>query len=196
MIVAISASSSLGELLAGPPQRALGLGAGHLLVGEQVVSLTRPGAARMPNGLECERLVARGETVWVGAEVVLVETWWNPRPVPNVTLMATGERPSVAALAGRGGGLTPSGDDILCGFAAGLVLFGGRSAEALAIAGSAGPRTTRLSATLLNCAARGELPSPAHDLLERGDRAPLEAFGHSSGRALLVGLALAGRECA
>lgn len=196
MIRAITASLGLRELLSGPAVEGRHLGAGHVALGNRVVSITRPGSARMPNGIESDVILERGQSVWLGEGSVDVAAWWDPLPVPRVRLAATpGGVPSVAALAGRGGGLTPSGDDLLCGYAAGLVLFGGRSQEAGAIAREAGPRTTLLSATLLNCAARGELPSPAHAFLERGDPGPLHRFGHSSGRALLVGLALAGSQC-
>jgi hypothetical protein len=95
------------------------------------------------------------------------------------------------ALAGRGGGLTPYGDDVLAGYAAGLVLWRGAREAARAIVDAAAPRTTLLAATLLRHAARGELPEPAHALLERADPEPLCRFGHSSGRGLLLGLALA-----
>jgi hypothetical protein len=100
-------------------------------------------------------------------------------------------KPCVELLAGRGRGLTPSGDDLLCGYASGLVLWHGRTEQAARIAEAAAARTSLLSATLLRCAARGELPEPAHALLARGDPAPLRRFGHTSGSALLVGLALA-----
>ena len=196
MIQAISASLALRDLLSRPPVLATCLGAGHLSVGESVVSLTRRGGPRMPNGIECDVVCERGDEVWLGRGAVDVYSWWNPLPVPRVRLRAVpGGAPDVAALAGRGGGLTPSGDDLLCGYAAGLVLFGNRRAEASDIARKAAPRTTRLSATLLRHAAEGELPSPAHALLEEGDPEPLRRFGHSSGRALLVGLALAGSAC-
>jgi len=150
----------------------------------------------MPNGIECELAVGRGESVWLGRAAAEVACWWDPVPQPRVTLSASpGAAPDVARLVGRGGGLTPSGDDILCGYAAGLVLFAGRKTEAEEIARTARGRTTLLSSTLLDCASRGELPSPAHAFLEEGDPGPLRRFGHSSGRALLVGLALAGSAC-
>jgi hypothetical protein len=94
-------------------------------------------------------------------------------------------------LAGRGPGLTPAGDDLLAGYAAGLVLWHRRHEEAQAIADAAAPLTTLLSGTLLRHAARGELPEAAHALLERGDPEPLRRFGRSSGRVLMLGLALA-----
>jgi hypothetical protein len=78
---------------------------------------------------------------------------------------------------------------------AGLTLFQGRMAEARDLAATAASRTTSLSATLLRHAADGELPEPAHALLERGDPEPLRRFGQSSGRCLLLGLALACPPC-
>jgi hypothetical protein len=77
------------------------------------------------------------------------------------------------------------------GAAAGLALWRGDHARAGEIASAIAARTTALAATLLQHAARGELPQPAHALLECGDPGPLCAFGHSSGRAILLGLALA-----
>src|SRR5437588_64061 len=116
----------------------------------------------------------------------------DPIPTARVRLAIEPRfQPDPERLAGRGGGLTPAGDDLLAGYAAGLVLFHGDRRAAHAIALAAAPRTTALSATLLRHAARGELPEPAHALLEHGDPNPLRTFGHSSGRALLVGLALA-----
>lgn len=112
------------------------------------------------------------------------------------------------ALIGLGGGLTPSGDDVLCG-----VLAGGRTLAAAlhlgsldeslghvgeAVSADAAERTTALSAALLWHAARAELARPARDLL-RGllGRTPvgpamtaLLAVGHSSGRDLAIGLGL------
>jgi hypothetical protein len=74
--------------------------------------------------------------------------------------------------------LTPLGDDILVGR-----LASGRNG----VAASAG--TTRLSRVLLRRAALGELPEPAHALLEDGDPGPLLRLGSTSGRGILLGLA-------
>jgi hypothetical protein len=76
-------------------------------------------------------------------------------------------------LAGLGPGLTPSGDDTLAGFAAVIALLGAqlstdaapREHIAAAIAATARPRTTMLSATLLAHAAHGEVAEPLGDLL-------------------------------
>jgi hypothetical protein len=194
-----SVSESVLPLFQGPARRGVGLGGGHLAFDGIVLSLTAPGHPRMPNGVECDLRIERGRPCWlgegrleVGGRVVLPGPGWDPVPAALVRL-SVDRRFALepVRLAGRGAGLTPSGDDLLCGYAAGLVLWHGRSEEATAIAGAAAALTTLLSGTLLRHAARGELPEPAHALLERGDPEPLRRFGHSSGRAILLGLALA-----
>jgi hypothetical protein len=175
------------------------LGPGYIDFDGYVLMLTAPGRARMPNGVECHARLDPGSPAWIGGGVLQACGWsvlpgpgWDPVPSARVRLAIQPHiTPDPARLAGRGGGLTPAGDDLLAGYAAGLVLFHGCLAEAEAIARAAAARTTSLSATLLRHAARGELPEPAHALLEHGDPAPLRSFGHSSGRALMVGLALA-----
>jgi hypothetical protein len=159
----------------------------------------------MPNGVVCQLVVAAGEAVEVGEGRVAADgrevtvgtpqdpaRVWDAVPAPRVRLYTDDPfDPDPYELAGRGDGLTPFGDDLLCGYAAGLVLWHDRREEAEALAAVAAPRTTGLSATLLRHAARGELPEPAHALLERGDLAPLRGFGRSSGTGLARGLALA-----
>jgi hypothetical protein len=187
------ASRYAAELLAGPPRRGLGLGHGYVLFGDDVLALTPPGAARMPNGIETDVRVGLGDEVIAGGGVlrtpsgdVSPSSRWDARPRPQVLLAADEPLPvEPEALVGWGPGLTPLGDDILIGFVAGRALAG-RRVPRVAAAG-----TTALSHTLFACAARGELPEPAHALLEDGDPAPLLAFGATSGRGLIVGLALA-----
>jgi hypothetical protein len=60
------------------------------------------------------------------------------------------------------------------------------------LAEGAAARTTRLSATLLRHAARGELPEPAHAYLARGSVTELLGWGQTSGKMLLEGLRRAG----
>jgi hypothetical protein len=103
-------------------------------------------------------------------------------------------REEVADLLGRGDGLTPYGDDVLCGWlavhrAAGLATPE-VDAEVLARAGT----TTLLSATLLDCAMHGEvIPEFASWLAALGTpgeeplAARLARVGHTSGRGLLEG---------
>jgi hypothetical protein len=186
-------------LLDGARREGTGLGRGYVDVGGHVLALTPVGAPRMPNGVECDLTVGRGERVTVGEgaircgrRILEVRREWDPVPRPAVALRTTPDLGvDTGLLAGRGPGLTPMGDDLLVGYVAGLVLFHGRSDDARSLAEAASPRTTALSATLLRHAARGELPEPAHRLLEDADPAPLLHWGRSSGRALLVGLAIA-----
>jgi hypothetical protein len=105
-------------------------------------------------------------------------------------------------LAGLGPGGTPAGDDFLVGVMAAIWLLGDRSA-AFAIADTAAPRTSALSAAFLRAAGRGEFITPWHRLLgalATGDPAQVEeaavaveSFGASSGADALDGFILAGR---
>jgi hypothetical protein len=180
------------------------LGAGYIDVDGYVLAVTRPDGPRMPNGIEADLALSAGATACVGrgrltvdfgaGELTVVSTGPPWEPVPRARCrLAVAPRFTLepATLSGRGPGLTPYGDDLLVGYVAGLALWRGDHARAVAIARAIAPRTTALAATLLRHAARGELPEPAHALLECGDPGPLSAFGHSSGRAILLGLALA-----
>jgi hypothetical protein len=118
------------------------------------------------------------------------------------------ERAAAAArgLLGRGPGLTPAGDDLLAAVAGTLAILGPAAgwdgpvlAEFLgALVGPAPARTTALSVTLLELAARGRLAEPAGRLLDLGPGgesawpaalARLERLGHGSGRAYAAGIA-------
>jgi Protein of unknown function (DUF2877) len=116
--------------------------------------------------------------------------------------------PAVAAaraLAGRGPGLTPEGDDLLAAVAGTVAVVGpasgfgepGRGRFLAALAPEPG-RTTALSATLLALAAEGRLAEPAGRLLDLspagetawpGALSRLERLGHGSGRAYAAGIA-------
>ena len=106
---------------------------------------------------------------------------------------------AVAGLLGNGPGLTPSGDDLLAGFVLAARAFGlAIRAVRTAIAESAGPRTTALSAQLLQHALRGEcIPELAEVIRAMGGPQPLEPVlerllrvGHTSGAALAGGVAI------
>ena len=119
---------------------------------------------------------------------------------------------SVAALVGLGAGLTPSGDDFLCGFLAavhasdpGLMKDREELIKALNDAVEMNlQRTTQISAGLIRCAARNFWSLPLVDLAEAlaGDREPealraldeLCSLGHSSGSDIATGF-LFGLEC-
>ena len=109
------------------------------------------------------------------------------------------------ALAGRGPGLTPEGDDLLAAVAGAVAVLGpasgfdepGRGRFLAALAPEPG-RTTALSATLLALAAEGRLAEPAGRLLDLspagetawpGALSRLERLGHGSGRAYAAGIA-------
>lgn len=105
---------------------------------------------------------------------------------------------TVEQLLGRGDGLTPLGDDVLCGWIAAHRATGVATPEVDDAVRSGLHRTTLLSATLLDCALRGEcLPELGRFLRAVGtnaesDRAAeLRAVGGSSGAGLLHGARLA-----
>ena len=108
----------------------------------------------------------------------------------EVQLTAT----EVADLVGRGDGLTPYGDDVLCGWLGIHRAAGIGTAEVDAVVREHLGRTTLLSATLLDCALHGEVvPEFAAYVAALGTSredaraATLAAVGHSSGRGLLEG---------
>ncbi|WP_326777174.1 DUF2877 domain-containing protein [Streptomyces sp. NBC_01445] len=109
-------------------------------------------------------------------------------------------------LVGLGPGLTPSGDDILCGALLASRAWGGPLAPLSEAVADATLRTPLLSAALLRHAVRGECVPQAHAFLRslRGDGAlepalrELLAVGHHSGGDLARGVLAVGlsRACA
>jgi hypothetical protein len=195
---ALSTSPFAADLLAGPRRCGTAVGARYALVGDEILAVTPPGELRMPNGIEADLSLSPGEPLVVGngelrtATVAIMRgSLWDSRPHPRFRLSLS-PRPQLRfdALAGRGPGLTPLGDDILVGFLAAAAL-GGADPDFLAPeAERAGRSTTALSRTLLRLSARGHLPEAAHRLLEQGDPNPLLAFGATSGKGIAVGLSL------
>lgn len=106
---------------------------------------------------------------------------------------------AAAQLAGAGPGVTPAGDDFLCGVLFALWLCRPDEAGAMGnvICQTAAPRTTRLSAAWLRAAARGEAAEAWHHLIaalsgqdqEAARRAVqrLARTGHTSGADALGG---------
>ena len=97
-------------------------------------------------------------------------------------------------MVGRGDGLTPYDDDVLCGWLAAHRAAGVATDEVDAAVRACLGRTTLLSATLLDCAMHGEvIPEFARWLgavgaaTEPDLAARLAAVGHTSGRGLLQG---------
>jgi hypothetical protein len=114
----------------------------------------------------------------------------------------------VEDLVGRGDGLTPLGDDVLCGWLAGHRAAGVPTPAVDDAVRRALPRTTTLSATLLECSLAGECAGLVSGYLhaigtprQHEARSALESLGHSSGAGLAHGVdlalaALAGRAAA
>lgn len=118
------------------------------------------------------------------------------RPTPGLPAEVTPD--AVAGLVGRGEGLTPLGDDVLCGWLALHRAAGVATPEVDAAVLAHLHRTTLLSAELLRCALRGEvvpqfaaLVTALGTLAEPAARAALTAVGHTSGAAMVHGAALA-----
>jgi hypothetical protein len=144
---------------------------------------------------------------------VQLESGAGPRiPLDDLDRIDPFEDPKAAVdrLLGRGPGLTPAGDDLLCGALAATVLFGiddHRLAEAVRrrLAGSH-RATTGLSGQLLLRALAGDGPPELQHLgrtMCQPDPLPCQAawrrllaIGHSSGAALGAGLLAGARHAA
>jgi len=105
---------------------------------------------------------------------------------------------SVTTLVGLGAGLTPLGDDVICGWLAAHRAAGVPTPAVDEAVRRLLPRTTTFSASLLACALAGEVADPVATYLRclgtpRADaaRGQLEAFGRSSGLGLAHGIDLA-----
>jgi hypothetical protein len=126
-----------------------------------------------------------------------VHAWPAPDPaVPAAAVAALADDPvaAVGDLVGRGGGLTPAGDDLLAGCLAALRARRAPAAAPLgrAVRRWAPGRTTRLSAALLAAADQGAMvPEAAAVLRDRpGAAGRLLRLGHTSGWYLAAGLAV------
>jgi hypothetical protein len=146
--------------------------------------------------------------LWYGDHRVTVSRWFTPPRVVRGALRGLATSPGLVRRLvndwrdrlGKGDGLTPYGDDVICGVMLGLLAIDHADADRLAGELRESPleeRTTALSAALLRCAADGWCIPPVERFLvslsgeTSTDRAAeaLLAVGHSSGRGLLAGLA-------
>lgn len=95
----------------------------------------------------------------------------------------------IYGLAGRGGGLTPTGDDVLLGVLYGLWVWQPRRKWLKLIVDTAVPRTTTLSANFIRAAAAGEAVWQWHEFVNgrTGAISQILAIGHSSGAAAWAG---------
>jgi hypothetical protein len=101
----------------------------------------------------------------------------------------------VKGLAGRGGGLTPAGDDVLMGLLYALWVWYPRREWMEMIVETAVLRTTTLSANFLRAAAEGEATWQWHELANNhcGAVAKIVSIGHTSGADALAGFVNSGR---
>lgn len=113
-------------------------------------------------------------------------------------------RMAAAALMGLGPGLTPSGDDVLCGLVYGLLRSSLRDSQAVktlcaGIYRDAPDRTNAIASACLRSLAEGAPFERMNDAwaalggLRPGDIRRLTAVGSSSGSEMLLGLLLAGK---
>ena len=172
----------------------------YLDVGGRIVGVVGPRAVAVPCALRCAvdpldvtaaavaggELHLDGEPVRIGRVVDVTVPRLpagpaHPAPPPG----------DVDRMVGRGDGLTPYDDDVLCGWFAVHRAAGLATPEVDAAVRARLDRTTLLSATLLDCAMHGEvIPQFAAWLAAPDDparAAALAAVGHSSGRGLLAG---------
>jgi Protein of unknown function (DUF2877) len=128
---------------------------------------------------------------WRAALVAALEAIPGP-PLELLDGIAALRKGDVTALAGRGEGLTPAGDDVLAGYAAW---------RREAISARVADRCSPIGLAYLRCAERGELPEPvarAVAAIRAGDAEAarrraraLSRWGSSSGAAMLWGVACA-----
>jgi hypothetical protein len=188
------------------------VGEGRIALGGVDVVVARTVEATVPRlGLSAVDLALRRLTGCVGDAVQHVR---DELPAAALDGLATGRPDAAAALLGRGSGLTPVGDDVLAGWLATTGAYDGRAGAAApgaspvadAVADQAPAATTLLSATLLDCARRGEvIPQFRAVLLDLADpRTPrvddsvaaLLTVGHTSGAGMVLGTLLALRHLA
>lgn len=131
-----------------------------------------------------------------GTPVVVGRVVRTEVPVRPLDLATT--ELDAAALVGSGSGLTPYGDDVVCGYLAAHRAAGRTTTDLDAEVTRLLPRTTVLSATLIECALRGEVLPEVADLLAAWGTAAAPAaeaallrVGSSSGAGLLEGARMA-----
>jgi hypothetical protein len=172
----------------------------YLDVGGRVVGVVGPRAVAVPCALRCavDHLDVTTAAI-AGGELHLDGEPLRIGRVVDVTVPRLPAGPAhpapppgdVDRMVGRGDGLTPYDDDVLCGWFAVHRAAGVATPEVDAAVRARLDRTTLLSATLLDCAMHGEVIPPFAAWLAAPDdpdrTAALAAVGHSSGRGLLEG---------
>jgi len=157
---------------------------------------------------EIERsLNLRNGRLHLAEDEIHIHRWWQPRRAKQVETApwrgASRNRPPVQQLLGRGLGLTPEGDDLLAGWLVAARSLRHQQFETVRdqVLAAAPTRTSTFSAALLLHAAEGYGVAPlieyvdalarsAHPIDDSIDvtRAALIGVGHTSGKALAVGV--------
>jgi hypothetical protein len=216
----MAASTLCGPLLSGP-RIALGTAfrgrTSWLLTGADAtcsVSLLTPRAVLLPRSCVLPALppptarVSIGDgAIWYDDHRVAVRRWFTPARVVRGALRSHAASPEAVGSRvagwrdrlGEGEGLTPYGDDVVCGLMLGLIASDHEYADRLAREirdTDLEARTTAVSATLLRCAGEGWCIPEVEELLDalsshRGVEPAVRRLlevGHSSGRGLCEGL--------
>ena len=154
----------------------------------------------------CRRLPRRGDRIRLDRRAARC---WRPRPLPapaRIRARLDELRRRVAdaspladpfGLLGRGDGLTPEGDDVVCGMMLALRAVD-ISFEADRLLAAARERTHAISLAHLRAAASGLAAAPVHEalaaLVDADNHEPERAFaglarvGHTSGASVLSGM--------
>lgn len=183
-----------------PADRTARIGDGNLEVAGMQVRVGRIVDASVPRINACSTT----PTVLAQACGDRLQAVRSELPASALSALRGTDPAAVRALLGRGSGLTPVGDDVLCGWTATRHGLGTPSVPMIrAIQAAAPTSTTRLSATLLDRACAGEVIPQFRQLL-LALRAPtasvpaigravdaLLAVGHTSGAGMLLGATLA-----
>lgn len=206
--IAVHSPVRVHNRIAAAPDSALnvvarGRDAIYLDAGDWCFGVVAPAAVRVPCAmvtaapLTFETFEIKNGTVYAD-QMPLRVTRLSSHRVPRLSGEVAGTPPAVARLIGAGDGLTPYGDDVLCGWlgiqrAAGVAT---PRVDALIRANLA--NTTALSATLLECAMAGEVIDEFAEFvsalgtnLERPAVAVLKQVGGTSGIGLLEGARMA-----
>ncbi len=194
-----SSSELLTTLLHGSVVKGEVVGRHDLRFGDYVVSLTAPGSARMPNGIECRVSIAAGARVAIGGGRLIVGRVeispgpaWDPIPVfERFDCLPPGLEPRTDALRAWIAATVRETRTQLAGYVAGLVLLHGQRKRAERVAVRAIAQAEPATATLLRHATSGEVPEPVHDLLASRDGSRLISWS-PSGISWLRGFVSAG----
>lgn len=153
--------------------------------------------------LLAEELSLQRGRLWLRDAPLQVTRWWHPpRALVAPWRGAHGDAPEIEVLLGLGSGLTPEGDDLIAGWLVMARSIGHPEFETIRaeVLETSARKTTSFSAALLECAGAGYGVAPLIDYVSShlansndtfATRSRLVQVGHTSGRALAVGVDMA-----